>query len=148
MMLIVARTLPAKAAAAASPLLWLRRNQAGISAALRAPSVSSRLTTFVNWNASKKASAIAPVPSSAAIMESRTKPSRREASVPVDTVRKERIMGWLRTEPWLAPAGAGMIGREAALEHDPEKWKPVLRKGHAQTKRRDHDPIPSHRIMI
>src|SRR6185312_10291988 len=83
-------------------------------------------TTFVNWNASKNASAIGPAPSNAAIMESRTKPSRREASVPVDTVRKDRIMGFLRTEPWLAPAGAGMIGREAALEHDPEKWKPVF----------------------
>jgi hypothetical protein len=52
------------------------------------------------------------------------------------------------------------------LEHDPEKWKPVLRKDHAQTKsmiRRsgrpvlrkdhaqtktwDHDPISSDRIM-
>src|SRR6202163_3598968 len=24
------------------------------------------------------------------------------------------------------------------LEHDPEKWKPVFRKDHAQTRRRDH----------
>ena len=36
---------------------------------------------------------MAPAPSSAAIMESRTNPSSREASVPEDTVRKERIMG-------------------------------------------------------
>jgi hypothetical protein len=34
------------------------------------------------------------------------------------------------------------------LEHDPEKWKPVFRKDHAQTKRSDHDAIPSNRIMI
>jgi hypothetical protein len=34
------------------------------------------------------------------------------------------------------------------LEHDPEKWKPVFRKDHAQSKRGDHDAIPSNRIMI
>jgi hypothetical protein len=33
------------------------------------------------------------------------------------------------------------------LEHDPEKWKPVFRKDHAQSKRLDHDAIP-HRIMV
>jgi hypothetical protein len=33
-------------------------------------------------------------------------------------------------------------GSGTPLEHDPEKWKPVFRKDHAQTKRRDH------RIMI
>jgi hypothetical protein len=35
-----------------------------------------------------------------------------------------------------------------ALEHDPEKWKPVFRKDHAQTKRLDHDAILRNRIMI
>jgi hypothetical protein len=36
-----------------------------------------------------------------------------------------------------------------AVEHDPEKWKPVSRKDHAQSKRWDHDAIPcSRRIMI
>jgi len=34
------------------------------------------------------------VPSKAAIMESRRNPRSREASVPEDTVRKERIMGF------------------------------------------------------
>jgi hypothetical protein len=34
------------------------------------------------------------------------------------------------------------------LEHDPEKWEPVFRKDHAQTKRSDHDPIECNRIMI
>jgi len=34
------------------------------------------------------------------------------------------------------------------LEHDPEKWKPVFRTDHAQTKRWDHDAIPLYRIMI
>jgi hypothetical protein len=27
------------------------------------------------------------------------------------------------------------IGNKRALEHDPEKWEPVLRKDHAQTRR-------------
>src|SRR5262249_34988470 len=36
----------------------------------------------------------------------------------------------------------------AGIEHDPEKWKPVFRKDHAQTKRLDHDAIPWKRIMI
>jgi hypothetical protein len=38
--------------------------------------------------------------------------------------------------------------RRPALEHDPEKWKPVFRKDHAQRKRLDHDAIPANRIMI
>jgi len=37
---------------------------------------------------------------------------------------------------------------KAILEHDPEKWTPVFRKDHAQTKRLDHDPISSNRIMV
>jgi hypothetical protein len=41
-------------------------------------------------------------------------------------------------------SGIGFSG----LEHDPEKWKPVFRKDHAQSKRRDHDAIPYNRIMI
>src|SRR5262249_31288816 len=49
-------------------------------------------------------------------MESRTKPSRREASVPEETVAKERII-------------------VACIEHDPEKWAPVFRSDHAPTKR-------------
>ena len=43
-------------------------------------------------------------------MESLTKPSSREASVPEDTVRKERIMRTLIAAP-LAGAGAYVIGR-------------------------------------
>ncbi|WP_409907603.1 hypothetical protein [Bradyrhizobium sp.] len=38
--------------------------------------------------------------------------------------------------------------RRRILEHDPEKWKPVSRKDHAQTKRKDHDAFPWKRIMI
>jgi hypothetical protein len=34
------------------------------------------------------------------------------------------------------------------LEHDPEKWKPVFRKDHAQSKKPDRDAILSNRIMI
>jgi hypothetical protein len=48
-------------------------------------------------------------------MESRTKPSSREASVPAETVTKERII-------------------TAVIEHDPEKWAPVFRSDHAQTR--------------
>ena len=33
-----------------------------------------------------------------------------------------------------------------SLEHDPEKWEPVFRKDHAQT--RDHDAVQLNRIMI
>jgi hypothetical protein len=59
------------------------------------------------------------------------------------------------------PQGAG--GLAQIVEHDPEKWEPVfpsrqtpgvcaeitLKQGdHAQTKRRDLDPIQSNRIMI
>jgi hypothetical protein len=38
--------------------------------------------------------------------------------------------------------------KKIPLEHDPEKWEPVFRKDHAQTKRLDHDAIPLNRIMI
>jgi hypothetical protein len=43
-----------------------------------------------------------------------------------------------------------MIARneETVLEHDPEKWKPVFRIDHAQSKRRDHDAISCNRIMV
>jgi hypothetical protein len=42
------------------------------------------------------------------------------------------------------PARAGL----ASLEHDPEKWKPVFGKDHAQTKNLDHDPIQLNWIMV
>jgi hypothetical protein len=35
-----------------------------------------------------------------------------------------------------------------ALEHDPEKWKPVFRKDHAQSKRCDHNAIPFNCMVI
>src|SRR5450759_5112322 len=82
----------AATAAATAPPVSRTRSQAGTSAAFSAPSVNSRLTTLTSWNATSNASATGPAPSSAAIIESRANPSSREASVPVDTVRKERIM--------------------------------------------------------
>src|SRR6202048_876483 len=91
--LMVPSTRPAKAAAAIAPPVSRSRSQAGTSAAFSAPSVSNRLMTLTSWNAARNASATGPVPSSAAIMESRANPRSREASVPVDTVRKERIIG-------------------------------------------------------
>src|ERR1700686_2719272 len=51
-----------------------------------------------------------PVPSSAAIMASRANPNSREASVPVDTVRKERIIG-TSIAASLARGGRIVIGR-------------------------------------
>jgi hypothetical protein len=35
-----------------------------------------------------------------------------------------------------------------ALEHDPEKWKPVFRQDQAQTRNLDPDPIPLKRIRV
>jgi hypothetical protein len=34
------------------------------------------------------------------------------------------------------------------LEHDPEKWKPVFGKDHAQTQNLDPDPIQSKWIRV
>jgi hypothetical protein len=34
------------------------------------------------------------------------------------------------------------------LERDPEKWKPVFGKDHAQTSNLDHDPIQMNWIMV
>jgi hypothetical protein len=44
-------------------------------------------------------------------------------------------------------SNAGGSFKSAALEHDPEKWKPVFGKDHAQTKNLGHDPIQLDRIM-
>ncbi len=90
--LTVPSTRPAKAAAAVGPPASRTPSQAGTKAAFSAPSLNRRRTTLTNWNATRNASATGPAPSSAAIIASRKKPSSREASVPVDTVRKERIM--------------------------------------------------------
>jgi hypothetical protein len=34
------------------------------------------------------------------------------------------------------------------LEHNPEKWKPVFGKDHAQNKKLNFDPIQSNRIKV
>ncbi|OIM88982.1 hypothetical protein BLN97_42105 [Bradyrhizobium elkanii] len=90
--LMVPSTRPAKAVAASMPPASRAFSHAGTSAAFSPPSDNSRRTTFTSWNAARKASATGPAPSSAAITESRTNPSSREASVPEETVRKERNM--------------------------------------------------------
>ena len=90
--LTVPSTRPANLAAASAPSASRSRSQAGTSAAFNAPSLSSLRTTLTSWKATRKASATAPVPSSAAIIESRANPSSREASVPEETVKKERII--------------------------------------------------------
>jgi hypothetical protein len=42
------------------------------------------------------------------------------------------------------------VSRDAAqrLEHDPEKWKPVFRKDHAQTQNPDLDLIQLNWIKV
>jgi hypothetical protein len=50
----------------------------------------------------------------------------------------------MRAPPFFPPV-PGCVKR---LEHDPEKWKPVFGKDHAQTKRLNHDPIQLDRIMV
>jgi hypothetical protein len=37
-------------------------------------------------------------------------------------------------DPSTLPADEGRDDPSMALEHDPEKWKPVFRKDHAQTR--------------
>jgi hypothetical protein len=46
---------------------------------------------------------------------------------------------WLPLIFETTPAGGTLT--YLRLEHDPEKWKPVFRKDHAQTKRWDPDAI-------
>jgi hypothetical protein len=43
---------------------------------------------------------------------------------------------------------AKLTNKMTALEHDPEKWKPVFGKDHAQTKKLDHDPLQLTWIMV
>ena len=67
--------------------------KAGTKAALKAPSPNRRRNRLGRRRATKKASATGPVPSIAAIIMSRTKPSRRLAMVQPPTVRTLRSMG-------------------------------------------------------
>jgi hypothetical protein len=39
-------------------------------------------------------------------------------------------------------------GAQRELEHDPEKWKPVFGKDHAQMKNLDLDPIQLNWIKV
>src|SRR6185312_15585563 len=54
----------------------------------------------------------------------------------------------LHDNPSVAPDNAVSGGWFRGREHDPEKWKPVFRKDHAQTSKRDRDAILSNRITI
>src|SRR6266849_9472918 len=44
----------------------------------------------------------------------------------------------------------GLLARNDRLEHDPEKWVPIFRKDHAQTKKieRDDDSRKSHPALV
>src|SRR5258705_6835826 len=51
----------------------------------------------------------------------------------------QAIRAFLRGQPFRFPADADLRSRSEPgffLEHDPEKWEPVFRKDHAQTKDR------------
>jgi hypothetical protein len=51
--------------------------------------------------------------------------------MPTDSVFEAKSCGGVAPE-WMRFAGRNASNRE--LEHDPEKWTPVFRKDHAQTK--------------
>ena len=71
----------------------------------------------------------------------RLRPELQHRAVPsFGAVGEARVAGRGRTD--------GIEGALGALEHDPEKWEPVFEKDHAQTRKLDHDPIQSNRIMV
>ena len=80
----------AKARAASLPSPSRRLANSGTKAELKAPSPNSRRNRLGKRNATKKASATAPVPSTAAIRMSRTKPNTRLTMVRPPTVAKAR----------------------------------------------------------
>ena len=78
--------------AAAGPSAASRPENSGTNAALNAPSPNRRRNKLGSLFATKKASAIGPVPASAAIRMSRRNPSKRLAIVQPPTVRTPRSM--------------------------------------------------------
>ena len=78
----------ARAASLPSPSSFLANS--GTNAELKAPSPNSRRNRLGKRNATKKASATAPVPSTAAIRMSRTKPNTRLTMVRPPTVANAR----------------------------------------------------------
>ena len=85
----------AKARASSRPPSWSSRANSGTKAAEKAPSANSRRKKLGNLNATKKASATAPEPSTADSTMSRTKPTTRLSSVKLPTVAmaRPRLMG-------------------------------------------------------
>ena len=80
----------AKERAACGPSPSRRLANSGTNAELKAPSANSRRNRLGKRKATKKASATAPVPSTAAIRMSRTKPRARLTMVRPPTVAKAR----------------------------------------------------------
>src|SRR5918996_149464 len=78
----IACACSANALAAARPFPSRVRANIGTNPALNAPSANKRRRKLGSLKATKKASASGPAPSSAAIMMSRTKPSRRRPRGP------------------------------------------------------------------
>jgi hypothetical protein len=52
------------------------------------------------------------------------------------------------SEERISPGAASAVARGRALEHDPEKWKPVFGKDHAPRKNLDRNPMQLDRIMV
>ena len=90
---ITAVASSAKDVAASMPSWCNMVEMEGTKAALNAPSPNRRRNRFGRRSATKNASATGPVPSTAAIMISRTKPRMRLAIVQAPTVNAPRIMG-------------------------------------------------------
>ena len=80
----------AKASASARPWSCSSRENSGTKAAEKAPSANSRRKKFGSLNATMKASATAPEPSTADSTMSRTKPTTRLSSVKLPTVAMAR----------------------------------------------------------
>src|SRR5688500_16899864 len=111
----IACACSANALAAGRPSPSSMRANMGTTPASTAPSANRRRRKLGSLNATKKASASGPAPSSAAIMMSRTKPSRRETRVIEPTVAIERTSatgrGALRAGSSSAANGCGPLAR-------------------------------------
>src|SRR5260370_11084085 len=90
--------------------------QASTQAALKVPSAKIARKWLGNLNATKKASAIGPAPSTAASTMSRAKPVSRESSVRPPTVKKRPIIGRASRRP--------RRGRLRSADHAPRRATP------------------------
>ena len=109
----------AKASASTRPRSWSSRANNGTKAAENAPSANRRRKKFGSLNATKKASATAPDPSTADSTMSRAKPTSRLSSVKLPTVAmaRARLMGFSRYH---------CHNSVTARWHIPSRWWPAM----------------------